>query len=166
MEEYQVQLIESAIVIFGYIVSRSIVKRVVDAAAKKYEYPLLRIKVTLKIFNIIFFLLFASFMLFIWGVDQNELAYFVTSLLTVVGVAFLAQWSILSNITASLVIFFNHPVRIGDSIVIVEKDFNIEGRVIDIGIFFLIIENEEGNRITFPTNFFLQKLIKLSKTEA
>lgn len=84
----------------------------------------------------------------------------------VVGVAFLAQWSILSNITASLVIFFNHPVRIGDSIVIVEKDFNIEGRVIDIGIFFLIIENEEGNRITFPTNFFLQKLIKLSKTEA
>ena len=166
MEEYQVQLFESAIVIFGYIVSRSIVKRVVDAAAKKYEYPLLRIKVTLKIFNIIFFLLFASFMLFIWGVDQNELAYFVTSLLTVVGVAFLAQWSILSNITASLVIFFNHPVRIGDSIVIVEKDFNIEGRVIDIGIFFLIIENEEGNRITFPTNFFLQKLIKLSKTEA
>lgn len=166
MEDYQVQLIESAIVIFGYIVSRSIVKRVVDAAAKKYEYPLLRIKVTLKIFNIIFFLLFASFILFIWGVDQNELAYFVTSLLTVVGVAFLAQWSILSNITASLVIFFNHPVRIGDSIVIVEKDFNIEGRVIDIGIFFLIIENEEGNRITFPTNFFLQKLIKLSKTEA
>ena len=166
MEDYQVQLIESAIVIFGYIVSRSIVKRVVDAAAKKYEYPLLRIKVTLKIFNIIFFLLFASFILFIWGVDQNELAYFVTSLLTVVGVAFLAQWSILSNVTASLVIFFNHPVRIGDSIVIVEKDFNIEGRVIDIGIFFLIIENEEGNRITFPTNFFLQKLIKLSKTEA
>ena len=166
MADYQVQLIESAIVIFGYIVSRSIVKRVVDAAAKKYEYPLLRIKVTLKIFNIIFFLLFASFILFIWGVDQNELAYFVTSLLTVVGVAFLAQWSILSNITASLVIFFNHPVRIGDSIVIVEKDFNIEGRVIDIGIFFLIIENEEGNRITFPTNFFLQKLIKLSKTEA
>ena len=166
MEDYQVQLIESAIVIFGYIVSRSIVKRVVDAAAKKYEYPLLRIKLTLKIFNIIFFLLFASFILFIWGVDQNELAYFVTSLLTVVGVAFLAQWSILSNITASLVIFFNHPVRIGDSIVIVEKDFNIEGRVIDIGIFFLIIENEEGNRITFPTNFFLQKLIKLSKTEA
>jgi len=166
MEEYQVQLIESAIVIFGYIVSRSIVKRVVAAAAKKYGYPLLRIKVTMKIFNIVFFLLFASFMLFIWGVDQNELAYFVTSLLTVVGVAFLAQWSILSNITASLVIFFNHPVRIGDSIVIVEKDFNIEGRVIDIGIFFLIIENEEGNRITFPTNFFLQKLIKLSKTEA
>ena len=55
MEDYQVQLIESAIVIFGYIVSRSIVKRVVDAAAKKYEYPLLRIKVTLKIFNIIFY---------------------------------------------------------------------------------------------------------------
>ena len=126
MEDYQVQMIESAIVILGYIVSRSIVKRIVAAAVKRYGYPLLRIKVTMKIFNIVFFLLFASFILFIWGVDQNELAYFVTSLLTVVGVAFLAQWSIMSNITASLVIFFNHPVRIGDSIVIVEKDFNIE----------------------------------------
>ena len=126
MEDYQVQMIESAIVILGYIVSRSIVKRIVAAAVKKYGYPLLRIKVTMKIFNIVFFLLFACFILFIWGVDQNELAYFVTSLLTVVGVAFLAQWSIMSNITASLVIFFNHPVRKGDSIVIVEKDFNIE----------------------------------------
>ena len=126
MEDYQVQMIESAIVILGYIVSRSIVKRIVAAAVKKYGYPLLRIKVTMKIFNIVFFLLFASFILFICGVDQNELAYSVTSLLTVVGVAFLAQWSIMSNITASLVIFFNHPVRIGDSIVIVEKDFNIE----------------------------------------
>jgi len=160
MEGYQVQLIESAIVLLGYIVSRSIGKRVVNAAAINYGYPQPRVKVTLKIFSIIFFLLFASFILFIWGVNQNELVYFITSLLTVVGVAFLAQWSILSNITASLVIFFNHPVRIGDSIVIMEKDFNIEGRVIDIGIFFLIIENKDGNQITFPTNFFLQKLIK------
>ena len=50
-------------------------------------------------------------LLIIWGVKQSELAVFVGSVLTVVGVAMFAQWSILSNITSSIVLFFNHSVK-------------------------------------------------------
>ena len=50
---------------------------------------------------------------------------FLGSVLTVVGVAFFAQWSLLSNITSSIIIFFNHPVKLNDSIVILEgKDYD------------------------------------------
>ena len=160
MEVSKIQLIESVIAVFGYIVSWQLAKRIIEGAALKYEYPKPRVKITLKIVHTVFFLLFASFLLFIWGVNQNELVYFISSLLTVVGIAFLAQWSILSNITATLVIFFSHPVKIGDTITIMDKDFEIEGRVSDIGIFFLIIKTEEGDQITLPSNVFMQKMIK------
>lgn len=160
MEDYQLKLIESLIALLGYVISLSVAKRIIESAALKFDYPKPRVKVTLKIVKILFFILFASFVLFIWGVDQNELVYFISSLLTVVGIAFLAQWSVLSNITATLIIFFNHPVKIGDTIIVMDKEFNLEGRVSDIGIFFLIIKNAEGDQITIPTNVFMQKMIK------
>ena len=86
--------------------------------------------------------------------------YFATSLLTVLGIAFFAQWSIISNITSSLIIFFNHPVKIGDSIAILDNEYHIEGKVNDIGIFFLIIKTNEGELVTIPNNVFTQKMIK------
>ncbi len=164
MEVYQLQLIETAVAFFGYMVSLQVAKRIIEGAAVKYEYPKPRVKITMKIVQTVFFMLFASFMLFIWGVNQSELVYFITSLLTVVGIAFLAQWSILSNITATLVIFFNHPVKIGDTITVLDKEFNVEGRVSDIGIFFLIIKTDEGDQITLPTIVFMQKMVKKKTT--
>lgn len=160
MEHLELKLIESVVALVGYIITDRIAKRIIEQAAINYGYPKPRVKMVIKIVNVILFLILASIILFIWGVDQNELVYFITSLLTVLGIAFLAQWSILSNITASLIIFFNHPVKIGDTVVIMEKDFNIEGRVSDVGIFFLIIKDEHGEQITLPTNLFMQKMIK------
>jgi small-conductance mechanosensitive channel len=97
---------------------------------------------------------------FIWGVDQSELVYFITSLLTILGIAFFAQWSIISNITSTLIIFFNHPAKIGDTISVFDKDYPIEGRISDIGIFFVIIKTAEGDKITLPSNVFIQKMVR------
>jgi small-conductance mechanosensitive channel len=97
----------------------------------------------------------------IWGVNQSDLAVFVGSVLTVVGVAFFAQWSLLSNITSSIIIFFNHPVKLNDSIIILEgKDYGIEGKIIDIGLFFVKLETKESGEITLPNNVFILKSIK------
>lgn len=98
--------------------------------------------------------------MFIWGVKQSELFYFISSLLAVLGVAFFAQWSIISNITTTIIIYFNHPVKIGDHIVILDKEFPIEGRISDIGAFFIILKNEDDEKITIPSNVFMQKVIK------
>ena len=42
------------------------------------------------------------------------------------GVAMFAQWSILSNITSGIILFFSFPFKIGDLILIHDKDFPIE----------------------------------------
>ena len=100
------------------------------------------------------------FVLIVWGVDQSELVLFMTSVLTVIGIALFAQWSILSNLTAGLILFFNHSVRLDDTVTIMEKDYEIEGRIVDIGFFFITLKTKDGDQITLPSNAFLQKTIK------
>jgi small-conductance mechanosensitive channel len=83
----------------------------------------------------------------------------LTSVVTVLGIAFFAQWSILSNITSSLILFFNHPMKIGQHIKVVDKEYDLEGELIDISFFFLYIKNEKGELITIPNTVVLQKSI-------
>jgi small-conductance mechanosensitive channel len=108
-----------------------------------------------------------SLILTIWGVKQADLAVYIGSILTVVGVAFFAQWSILSNITSSIIIFFNHSVKLDDLIIIMEaKDYEIEGKVSNVGLFFVTMKTEGGQEITIPNNIFIQKMIrKKEKTD-
>ena len=45
-----------------------------------------------------------------------------------------------------------------------DKDYQIEGELSDIGIFFIIIKTRENKRITIPSNVFMQKMIKKENT--
>jgi small-conductance mechanosensitive channel len=117
-------------------------------------------KIIKKVFQIFFASIIVIFMLTIWGVNQSELLVFMASVLTVIGIALIAQWSHLSNITAGIIIFFNHTVHLDDTVSIIDKDFNIEGRISDIGLFFVILKTTEGEEISLPNNVFMQKMIK------
>lgn len=97
----------------------------------------------------------------IWSIDTKELLFFISSLLTAIGIAFLAQWSVLSNITASMVLFFKHPLRIGEPIKILDKDYPISGKLIKISLFFMHIELENGEHVTIPNNVVLNKIISV-----
>ena len=75
--------------------------------------------------------------------------------------AFVAQWSLLSNITASIIIFFSYPARIGDTIRVVDGDNSVEGKIIDITLFQVLIETRKGETVNYPNNLIVQKpLIK------
>jgi small-conductance mechanosensitive channel len=75
----------------------------------------------------------------------------------VIGVALFAQWSILSNITASVVIFFGFPYRVGDRIKVTDADFDISGTLEEISLFHVLIRTDGQNLITYPNNLILQK---------
>ena len=160
MEDYNVRIIESAVVLLSYVIIKLVLTKSIDKVAIKFAYQKQRVKIIKKIINTFTFFLCLGFLLFIWGVDQSELIFFVSSLLTILGIAFVAQWSIISNITSTLIIFFNHPTKIGDTITVLDKDYQIEGRISDVGVFFVIITTVEGEKITIPSNIFMQKMIK------
>ena len=75
------------------------------------------------------------------------------------GVALFAQWSILSNITASMIIFFGFPYRVGDRIKILDKDDDMSGIIEEISMFHVILRREDGNIVTYPNTLILQKAV-------
>lgn len=161
MEPYHIKLIETFVVIIFYFIVRKICFKIIDRTLGERFLQeargilLKRVVHTLLLFGGLLLLLL------VWGVKQADLAVFVGSILTVVGVAFFAQWSILSNITSSIILFFNHPIRINDLISIMEgKDYVVEGKVVNIGLFFTTIQTAELEDVTLPNNVFIQKSIK------
>ena len=160
MEEYKIKIIETIIVILVFLITKLITKRVIKKVGIRFKYQSGRIKITNRIVGVLLLTLLTAFLMIIWGVDQSQLLVFLSTVLTILGVAFFAQWSIISNITSTLIIFFNHPIKIGDSLTIIDKDYQIKGRLSDIGIFFIIIKTKENQKITIRSNVCMQKMIK------
>jgi small-conductance mechanosensitive channel len=97
----------------------------------------------------------------IWGVKTDYIFATLSTMLTVIGVAFIAQWSILSNITSGIILLFSFPFKIGDVIMIHDKDFPVEAEIEDIRAFHTHLRTKEGRIITYPNNLLLQKGISI-----
>jgi small-conductance mechanosensitive channel len=160
MEAYKIKIIETLVVVVVFTITKLITKGIIKKVGIRFNYQSGRIKITNKIVDVLLLVIVTVILMLIWGVEQSELLLFLSSVLTILGVAFFAQWSIISNITSTLIIFFNHPIKIGDSLTIIDKDFHIEGKLSDIGIFFIILKTKENKKITIPSNVFMQKMIQ------
>lgn len=98
----------------------------------------------------------------VMGIEYSQVSLFLSSVFAVIGVALFAQWSILSNITASLIIFFAFPYRVGDRVKVVDKDDDISGVIEEISLFHVLIKKGD-DLITYPNSMILQKaVIKVS----
>jgi small-conductance mechanosensitive channel len=161
METHIIKIIETAIVIVLLIVAHIFTRRGVNNMLKKIHFTLQRRKLTLRMINLLLTIAAVVFISAIWGVNQSEIVVFISSVMAILGIAFVAQWSLLSNITAGLILFFNHPLKIGDRIKVLEKDFVIEGIVNDITFFFVHIKTDSKERITFSNTIILQKTISI-----
>ena len=155
-----VKIIETVVIVVAYFLIRIVLSKIIEKTVENSLMQKVRGKIIKKGVNLILLLVTLAFLFLIWGVNQSELVIFIGSFLAVLGIAFFAQWSILSNITSGIIIFFSHPVKLDDTITIIDKDYQIEGRVSDIGLFFVIIKTKEGERVTVPSNVFVQKMIK------
>ncbi|MFT2009468.1 mechanosensitive ion channel domain-containing protein [Pontibacter sp. 13R65] len=166
MEPYKIKLLQTVILIVLLVLIKLLLGKSINKISSRFDFALRRVNITFRVINILLVALGIIILTAVWGLDQKELLLFITSTITVLGVAFFAQWSILSNVTSGLVLFFSHPLRIGDHIRIYEKDFEVEGRLQDISVFFMHIETKEGKNITMPNTLALQKIISIVPDDA
>jgi small-conductance mechanosensitive channel len=166
MELYEIQIIETAIVVAVYVLLSYLIRTAVNSYLKHTTLQRPRRKMIIKSAQFLVLLLAIVFISAIWGLEQNEIAVFFTSMLTVFGIAFFAQWSLLSNITSSILLFFTHPLKIGDTIKVMDKDYPFEGEVTDITYFFLYLRTVEGEIITIPNSQLLQKPVSILSTKS
>ena len=161
MKTFQIQIIETILVLIGYISTHFLTKVFVNKTLKQTHLERGRRKMIIKAVHLFSFLTVIILLSAIWGLKQNEIAVFVGTILTALGIAFFAQWSLLSNITSSLLLFFNHPVKIGDKIKVLDKDYPLEGEVSDLTSFFINIKSDNGETITIPNSLLLQKPVSV-----
>jgi small-conductance mechanosensitive channel len=161
MTVFSLKTIETLVVVALYIILRFVYNKLVNRRMTATFINSTRGQIIRRALNLISLIIAVLAISTIWGVRQADLLVFIGSVLTIIGVALFAQWSHLSNITSSIIIFFNHSVKIGDTIQIMEaKDYEIEGKVISIGLFFVELQTTDGKEISLPNNIFIQKMIK------
>ncbi len=160
MTELELKILETAIAVVLFVLIRAVIIKLIKSSVTRSLLHKTRGKIVKKFLQIVLIAITSLFILTVWGVDQSELFMFMASVLTVIGIALFAQWSHLSNITSGIIIFFNHSVKLDDTISIIDKDFNVEGRISDIGLFFVRLKTKDGEEVSLPNNIFLQKMIK------
>lgn len=99
-------------------------------------------------------------MAFIWGLGMGTILMSLASVLALVVIGFFAVWCILSNIFAGFVLLLSRPLDIGDEVVLLPE--NLQGKVTNITILFIILEESDGSTLTVPNNFIFQKIVRRS----
>jgi small-conductance mechanosensitive channel len=159
MNAYKVQIIETLITLIAHLIFFFITKNIINNTLKKTQLERTRRKIIIKAINLFAFIAVGLIIAAIWGLEQNEIAVFASTILTALGIAFFAQWSLLSNITSSIILFFNHPLKLGDTIKVLDKDYPFEGEITQLTYFFVHLKTENGEIITIPNSQLLQKSI-------
>jgi len=159
MNVYKIQMLETLAILAFYVIAFFITKTIINNALKNTQLQRARRKMIIKAVHLFTSITVVILLAGVWGLQQNEIAVFASSILTVLGIAFFAHWSLLSNITSSIILFFNHPMKLGDTIKVMDKDFPFEGEVTELTYFFIHLKTQTGETITIPNSLMLQKSI-------
>ena len=157
MESHKIQIFETLLILAIYIVLYFLFKTIINNFLKKTRLERGRRKMAIRTVQLFMSITTAILLTGVWGFKQSEIALFASSILTALGVAFFAQWSLLSNISSSILIFFNHPVKLGDFIKVLHKDYQYEGEVIELSYFFVHLKTVNDEIITIPNAHFFDK---------
>ncbi|TXN35289.1 mechanosensitive ion channel [Flagellimonas hymeniacidonis] len=158
---YKVQILVTFILLMVIFGLNSLSKRAIRRFGKISAIDMNNRKIIFYLSNLFFYGLAVIVITLIWGVNLQEFSVFISSFLAIVGIGFVAQWSILSNLTASVILFFSHPLRLGDRVRVMDKDFDWTGKVEDISGFYLFMRTDDGRKISIPTNLVIQKGIEI-----
>ncbi len=163
VKEYLPQIIASVFIILLTPLSKYISRKIITKYGQLTLKAEARIFQIIQVINILINFVCVVALAIIWGVQPQNMLVAVSSIFAVIGVALFAQWSILSNITAGIIIFFSMPFRIGDKIHILDKDTPIEAIIENVLTFHTYLRTMDGEQIIIPNSLFLQKIVSVGK---
>jgi len=82
---------------------------------------------------------------------------FITATLALVAIGFIAVWSMISNITATMLLLFVKPFKIGDWLEIPSE--NVSGEVANLDLFYTTLQKKSGEEVKIPNNLLFQKIL-------
>ena len=166
LENYKSELIATGILLFILLTTRLILIKLITKISRKRGINLARIHLINRYVSVVLFIISLLVIPFIFGTQVHDLVVLFSSVFAVIGIGLFAIWSILSNITSGIIMFFSFPYKVGDKIQIHDKDFPLEGIIEDIRAFQLHLRLENGDLVTYPNNLMLQRAVTLVEKDA
>ncbi len=160
-ESYKTELIQSAVTFIILIVTHLLISYFVRQFSERKNKVKKRANLIMKYVDAFLILIALLVAVLIWGIEVKEIGVFASSIFALIGIGFFAQWSVLSNLTSGVIVFFTYPYKIGDRIKIHDKDFPIIAIIEDIKAFHLSLRTDDGGLHTYPNSLVLQKGITL-----
>ncbi|MEY8847590.1 mechanosensitive ion channel domain-containing protein [Psychroserpens sp. XS_ASV72] len=165
-ETYHSEIITSIIVLAILFVIRLIAHTLIKKIGRKSGINDARIQLICRYVSVTLLVIALIIEAFVFGAELKELTLLFSSVFAVIGIGLFAIWSILSNITSGVIMFFNFPYKVGDKIEIHDKDFPVEAIIEDIRAFHLHLRLDNGDLVTYPNNLILQKAVTLVEKDA
>lgn len=160
---YKHELLATAILFVVWLVSKLALTKTIRKVGRLSDIVEARTLLITKYVSILLTTLAFGILTFIWNIKFKDVGIAFASVFTIIGVALFASWSILSNITAGVVLFFSFPFKIGDRVKIMDKD--IEGEepylIEDIRAFHVSLRKDNGELLVYPNNLMMQKAVTL-----
>lgn len=145
-----------------YFLVKSMIKRLVRKIGREKRIALRRVQYVQFILTGFWTIVIIAVIGIITGFSYKDVGLIFTSIFAVLGVALFAQWSILSNVTASVIVFFFFPYHVGDHVKIVDGEDSIEGVIEEITLFHVILKFE-NKLATYPNSLVFQKAVVITK---
>ncbi|MAZ86814.1 MAG: small-conductance mechanosensitive channel [Cellvibrionaceae bacterium] len=122
-----------------------------------------RIDYVIKSMQLVWFFVGILAAIALTGSNIKDIGLLVGSSLAFLGVALFAQWSLLSNATASIIVFFFFPYRVGNWVEIIDGDDTVIGKIKEITLFHVIMMDEDGAIVTYPNSLVFQKAVRITR---
>jgi len=157
------EILATAITLVVLLVIKFITDKTILKIARISDIIEARTLLIRKYASILLTLLGFGIVSFIWGVNFKEVGLVFSSVFAVIGVALFASWSILSNVTAGVILFFSFPFKIGDRVKILDKDIESQEPYLieDIRAFHVSLRKDNGELLVYPNNLMMQKAVTL-----
>lgn len=165
-ETYKTELITTGIILVVVLILRFLSHALVKSIGRKSGINDARIQLICRYITVTLIIIALIIEAFVFGAELKDMTLIVSSVFAVIGIALFAIWSILSNVTSGIIMFFSFPYKVGDKIQIHDKDFPIEAIIEDIRAFQLHLRLDNGDLVTYPNNLILQKAVTLVEKDA
>jgi|AmaraimetFIIA100_FD_contig_101_228479_length_1727_multi_5_in_0_out_0_1 small-conductance mechanosensitive channel len=113
-----------------------------------------------RVITAVLWTLTAFIVLNVWGIGLGGVWAILVSVITIIGVGFIATWAMTSNFTASFFLVLWRPFHVGQTVEVLPE--NLKGRVVGRNLMFTTLSEDSGSVIQIPNSLFFQKMFRVS----
>ena len=157
--EFIAALPVAALVIVGAIILRLVLSRGLTLAVRRTRLEETHVRPLRPIISGAITLGAILVVLGVFGFNIGGLWTVFSTILAMVAIGFVAVWSVLSNLTGTVIILVTRPFAIGDLVEFPGEQ--VKGKVIDLTFVHTTLRAEDGALLRIPNTLFFQKSLKV-----